>query len=60
MGSTLSASKAKEKQALLVEDNELNQEIARYMLMERGMNVTVAADGKEAVYLFRESKPYTY
>lgn len=48
------------KRALLVEDNELNQEIAQYMLMERGLDVTVAVNGKEAVDLFRESEPYTY
>lgn len=43
------------KHALLVEDNELNQEIARYMLEENGLEVTLAANGKEAVDLFEES-----
>lgn len=48
------------KKVLLVEDNELNQEIAAYMLAERGLAVTVAANGKEAVELFEQSPPYTY
>lgn len=48
------------KHALLVEDNELNQEIACYMLEENGLEVTLAANGKEAVDLFRESAPGTY
>ncbi|MCM1121169.1 MAG: transporter substrate-binding domain-containing protein [Eubacterium sp.] len=48
------------KKVLLVEDNELNQEIAQYMLEENGVEVTVAADGKEAVDLFEESDPGTY
>ncbi len=48
------------KRALLVEDNELNQEIARYMLEENGLEVTLAINGKEAVDLFRESVPGDY
>lgn len=48
------------KRILLVEDNELNQEIAQYLLMEMGMEVTVANNGQEAVELFRESAPDTY
>lgn len=48
------------RQVLLVEDNELNQEIAQYILMENGLDVTVAVNGKEAVDLFCQSEPYTY
>lgn len=48
------------RQVLLVEDNELNQEIAQYMLTENGLDVTVASNGKEAVELFTRSDPYTY
>lgn len=48
------------KRVLLVEDNELNQEIASYMLSERGLMVTVAANGKEAVELFEQSPSGTY
>ena len=48
------------KRALLVEDNELNQEIAKYMLSENGLEITVAANGKEALDLFREAPPGTY
>ncbi len=54
------APKIEGKRALLVEDNELNQEIAQFMLMEKGLDVTVAVNGKEAVDLFQESEPYTY
>lgn len=48
------------KRALLVEDNEINQEIAQYILEEKGLEVTIAENGKEAVELFLESEPYTY
>lgn len=48
------------KRALLVEDNELNQEIARYMLTEMGLEVEVAGDGQKAVEMFEQSPPHTY
>lgn len=48
------------RRALLVEDNELNQEIACYMLEENGLEVTLAANGREAVDLFGASEPGTY
>lgn len=48
------------KRALLVEDNDLNREIAEYMLMENGLEITVAENGQQAVELFEESAPYTY
>lgn len=48
------------KKILLVEDNELNQEIAAYMLQERGLDVSVAVNGKEAVELFEQSNLYTF
>ncbi len=48
------------KRALVVEDNELNQEIAKFILTEMGLDVTVAANGQEAVELFEESAPHTY
>lgn len=56
----MSLGKAGGKRVLLVEDNELNQEIAQFMLKEEGMEVTVAVNGQEAVNLFREAEPYTY
>ena len=43
--------------ALVVEDNELNMEIACCMLENSGMEVTRAADGQEAVELFEKSTP---
>ncbi len=48
------------KHALIVEDNELNREIAQYMIEENGLEVTMAENGQEAVELFQQSAPYTY
>ena len=41
---------------LLVEDNELNMEIAKFILENAGMIVTTAANGKEAVDIFAASQ----
>lgn len=41
---------------LLTEDNELNMEIAKFILEEAGMEVIPAVNGKEAVDIFRSSK----
>ena len=43
--------------ALVVEDNELNMEIARCILEDSGMEVTCAVDGQEAVEIFKKSAP---
>lgn len=45
---------------LLVEDNELNREIAEYILLEAGATVISAADGEEAVGRFSSSAPGEY
>ena len=42
---------------LLAEDNELNMEIAEFMLQNEGAEVTKAWNGQEAVERFRKSKP---
>ena len=42
---------------LLAEDNELNMEIAEFVLQNEGTDVTKAWNGQEAVELFRNSKP---
>ena len=42
---------------LLAEDNELNMEIAEFVLQNEGADVTKAWDGQEAVDLFRNSEP---
>ena len=42
---------------LLAEDNELNMEIAEFMLQNEGAVVTKAWNGQEAVELFRKSRP---
>ncbi len=41
---------------LLVEDNDLNMEIAEFLLKEDGANVTKATNGQEALELFKKSK----
>ena len=42
---------------LLAEDNELNMEIAEFMLQNEGTEVTKAWNGQEVVDLFRKSEP---
>lgn len=41
---------------LVVEDNAINMEIAKYTLVEEGANVVMAFDGEEAVDIFRKSE----
>ncbi len=45
---------------LLVEDNELNMEIAEFLLSNKNMIVTKAWNGKEAVDIFSQSKVGEY
>ena len=45
---------------LLVEDNELNVEIAEFMLTENGAKVETVKNGLEAVQHFKVSEPGTY
>lgn len=45
---------------MLVEDNELNAEIAQVQLSDKGANVTVIPDGKQAVEQFISEPPQTY
>ena len=45
---------------LLVEDNELNAEIAETLLTDRGFRITVATDGQQAIDLFELNSPGTY
>ena len=45
---------------LLVEDNDLNAEIAQTMLEDEGAQVTVAENGKRAVERFQSSLPGTF
>jgi signal transduction histidine kinase len=45
---------------LVVEDNELNMEIARDILLEEGVKITEAGNGKMALDIFMASKPGTY
>lgn len=48
------------KQILLVEDNEINMEIAEFYLKELGIGVDKAWNGQEAIDKFEESAPGTY
>lgn len=45
---------------LVVEDNDLNRELAVYMLRDAGASVTEARDGRSAVDAFAASPPGTY
>ena len=45
---------------LVVEDNDLNRELAVYMLKDAGASVTEARDGRSAVDAFAASPPGTY
>lgn len=48
------------RKALLVEDNEINMEIARALLEEIGLEIVDAENGKEAIDIFIEKEPYTF
>ena len=54
------ASAVRGLRVLLVEDNRLNREIAEYMCRARGIEVTSAVDGREAVEVFARSAPGTF
>ena len=45
---------------LLVEDNDLNIEIAQFMLEDAGALVSVAKDGQQAVRIYEEEKERTF
>lgn len=45
---------------LMAEDNDINAEIASFMLENHGMEVAVAQNGQEAVEMFRASQPGEY
>jgi len=45
---------------LLVEDNELNAEIARYLLEDMGIVVTAAENGRQALEVFGDSPEGTF
>ena len=53
----ISEKSIKDLKILLVEDNELNMEIAEFMLQNEGADVSKAWNGQEAVELFRNSEP---
>lgn len=45
---------------LLAEDNDLNMEVAEFMLESAGAVVTKAWNGKEACRIFEQSEPYAF
>ena len=46
--------------ALLVEDNDINMEIAKFMLENEGVQVDMAWNGEEAVHAFEKAPAGTY
>ncbi|MBQ9496706.1 MAG: response regulator, partial [Selenomonadaceae bacterium] len=48
------------KRVLLVEDIEVNREIAKAILMEIGLDVEDASDGSDAVQMFKNAPPNHY
>lgn len=50
----------KDFRVLLVEDNEMNREIARAILEEKGIIVDEANDGDVAIYMISNSEPGFY
>ena len=52
--------KADGMKILLVEDNELNMEIAEFLLEREGAEVTKAWNGEEAVRAFEQSEPGSF
>ncbi len=45
---------------LLAEDNELNAEIAEFVLGQAGVEAELAVNGREALEMFEESEPGHY
>ena len=52
----ISEKSIKDLKILLVEDNELNMEIAEFMLQNEGASVTKAWNGQEAVEIFKKKQ----
>ena len=48
------------KRILLVEDNELNMDIAEILLTDAGATVTKAVDGHQAVDIYKENLAGTF
>ena len=53
----ISEKSIKDLKILLVEDNELNMEIAEFVIQNEGASVTKAWNGQEAVEIFQKSRP---
>ena len=55
--SPISRDRFKGKRALIVDDNDINLEIATYIVSDIGFECEVAKDGKQAIDLFFASEP---
>lgn len=53
-------SSLKGKKILIAEDNEINWEIASELLESEGLETVWAEDGKQAVEIYKHSKPHEY
>ncbi len=60
MLSPFSSSFFKGKKLLLVDDNEMNIDVAKQLLIRKGFTVETAYNGQEAVDLFSKSPPFYY
>ncbi len=56
----ISPAKLQGKQILVVEDNDLNMEIAEFMLSDMGMIVSKAEDGRKAVDMYLDAEEGAY
>ena len=56
----LPVKKGRSIRVLLAEDNELNREIAAFVLKDEGIQVTEAIDGQQAVSLFLKKPEYYF
>jgi two-component system sensor histidine kinase/response regulator len=54
--SSISAGTGRETRVLLAEDNPVNQRVAVLLLQKRGYDVTVVADGRQAVEAYRTGR----
>lgn len=52
--------KLKGKRILLVEDHQINREIAKNMLQKKGLIVDIAENGQQAVQTFEQSTPHFF
>ena len=52
--STLASSRGRKARVLLIEDNDANQHLVRYLLTKRGIDIEIASNGLEGVVAYSE------